>query len=764
MSAIAYYHFAFMSICLALFGLTVGAIIVHFFTKTMFQNYADMLRLLTLIFAAELIVHLYCITELRVFFFSEEGLVPIKKNLVLIFSSIVIPFIACGACLSLVFERYVRAANKIYFINLVGAALGCLLFIPTINFLGVINTYLVMIFVLMVAAHLFEREKVNIKYLAILFVLIISIIAANQRMDFLDLKWIKGFPTANFFYKKWNSYSFVRMIYGSKHGSPVGWSFAPNKLPELRATQIEQIHLDIDGGAGTSMNNFEKRDLSTVQFLRYDLTSLPYYLVKNGDVLVIGIGAGRDILTGLLFNQHSITGVEINKTIIDIHRTVLRKFNGDLSRHPKVKFVNNEARSYINASDKKFDIVQISLIDTFAATQAGAYALSENNLYTTEAIKTYWDHLKDDGMISISYWTIPYMLKIMGSATYALSESGIKNPRAHFILVHSDNPARTQGVANILIKKTPFTQNEIDIVKKYCDEMGFHFALSPQWSYSEEFAKVSDIRLIDKFVKASKENITPATDDNPFFFITTRLNFSNTLRNFKLFEVKKPEEILLSLFVLMLVLSLLFVIIPLVGLAVHQSFKDVPVFSFGTYFISIGLAFMFVEMTQMTRLSSFLGHPSYSLAVALFTFLLGSGIGSLFLGRTDGQKAIQTYLCLFLSLCVLSASCTAPLLHFSSKFPIEARIAIAVVFLFPIAFFMGMFLPQGMKLLNRKKAPVALFWGLNGAASVLGSILAMILQIKLGLSMAFCIGVGLYALAAILLLYLERRCFNKKLA
>lgn len=406
MSPIAFYHFAFMAICLALFGITVGAVIVHIFKKTLSQNHSEAIYVSSLIFSMTVMLNLACTSQLRAFQRDIQGhMIPENLNLAIIFLSMALPLICLGVCMSIVFDRYAKQANRIYFINLIGASLGCLMFIPLINFLEVVNTYILIAILGLVIAYIFRgsdnpQRKRFIIILSAIFLLIGGI---NQRTGFLELQWVKGTSNRHAFYKKWNSFSYVCLI-GKQTvlSQPQGWSFAPNKAAEIANIGIKQILLDIDGGAGTVMTDFHDRDLSKLGFLKYDITSMPYHLIDDGDVLVIGLGAGRDILTGLLFNQRSITGVEINDTILKIHRTIAAKFTGDLSRHPKVTFINDEARSYINASNKKFDIIQISLIDTLAASQAGAYALSENNLYTVQALETYWDHLTDRGILSIS--------------------------------------------------------------------------------------------------------------------------------------------------------------------------------------------------------------------------------------------------------------------------------------------------------------------------------------------------------------------------
>lgn len=761
MSAVLLYHFAFLAVCLALFGITVGAVIVHMFNKFLSRHFTGALCVASVLFSVTVLINLLCISQLRALSFSDEWQMILNyKNLTVILISIVLPLIASGVCMSLIFERYAKRANKIYFINLIGASLGCLLFIPLINLLEVTNSYIFLALGGLLAAYLFNPKSSNLKkILAVFSFLIIFTAFMNTQKGFLELQWIKGKTNEGYYYKKWNSFSYVRLEH-IKLKQPKGWSFGPKKFNELSKMYIEQRALDIDGGAGAFMTNFEHRDVNSINFLKYDVTSLPYHLINNGDALVIGVGAGRDILTGIITNQRSITGVEINETILNIHRTISSKFNGDLSRHPKVTFINNEARSFINSSKKKFDIIQISLIDTFAAAQAGAYALSENNLYTTEAIQTYWEHLTDQGMLSISYWSHPFMLKIIGAATMALDASGIQHPRPYFVMVHSVHPKIFTGVDTFLVKKTPFTDQELTAIKNFCDEMGFFLVLSPDETPHESLNQVSNIRSLDSYVQGSAINIAPATDDKPFFFLTTKFNFLKSLKEFKIFSLQ-AEGILISLLIIMLALTICFVLLPLTHLSINN-LSGIPVFSCSLYFIAIGIAFMFVELSQVTRLSSFLGHPVYSLALVLFSFLFGSGLGSYFLGAIHDNKKLIMASSLFILFCLFSTIFTTPVLYYFSKYAIPIRMIISVVLLFPLAFFMGMFLPQGIKILGHRDGPVALFWGLNGAASVLGSILSMIFQIQYGLKTTFFWGVVLYGLAIMLLIYLKSREWIKE--
>lgn len=495
------------------------------------------------------------------------------------------------------------------------------------------------------------------------------------------------------------------------------------------------------------MNHFYG-DLEKLKFLKYDVTAIPYYLVNNGEVLVIGVGTGRDILTGLVFDQKSITGVEFNEDILYVLNDLLGDFSGRLTQNQKVRFVNDEARSYLFSSEQNFDLIQISLIDTFAASLAGAYTLTENSLYTVEAFTVYLEHLKDNGFLSVSYWyhknKPENILKLTGLATRALQKLGIDNTRDHIVIVHKEGES---GVATLLVKKTEFSTNELLEIDKISKEMGFKVILSSQTSKDEAFAKMSDVKEITNFYKQYKRNIAPPTDDSPFFFLFNKI-YSKDFFKFNNFAKFRAESILFSLLVLMSVLTAAFILIPLIK---SSGFTSTPnnLFLYSVYFSSIGLAFMFIEISQMTRLSIFLGHPIYSLAIVLFALLVSSGIGSYFLGGIENPKKSTILFMIFILVCSVFLFLTKPALHYFSKYNIFIRLITSVAIIAPLGFFMGSFLPQGIRLVDRVKGPVPLFWGLNGAASVIGSILAMIFMITNGIRLTFLTGIILYVIAIV---------------
>ncbi len=762
MSVVAWYHFAFMAVCLALFGMTVGAVLVHRFKDILLVHFSQVLYLCSLLFSYALFINLLIVCFLPAFTNESAGdwrLIYHPLNIILIFISIALPLIGSGVIVALIFSRYAQQANIIYFYDLIGASLGCLSFIPLINQLGVVHAYFVLVLMGLLAAYLFQTQATRFQFrsLLMLAVLYSVFMAVGINGHVLELHWAKGKPDTKAFFKKWNSFSYIRLVNRGYDQSPDGWGFAPAKREEIRKTKIGQVYLDIDAMAGTVLTKFKDRDVGKLGFLKYDITALPYYLVHDGQVLIIGIGGGRDILTGLVFHEKSITGVEVNQTILDVHRHLLNDYSGDLSRYPGVTFVNNEARSYINASGRAFDLIQLSLIDTFAATQAGAYALTENNLYTVEAFKTYVRHLTGQGMLSVSYWMHPgspeAMLKLTGAASLALQDLGFHNPLDHMVIVLKDGKQDGRGVANLLLKRAPFTEADIQWVERYCRDMGFHLILSPHFVMDESFASMSDTASLKGYVQRYPLNIAPATDDRPFFFLLTRLNVLKYWQQGKWFDFT-PEYILFSLLDLMLVLSIVCLAIPL-RQNMGRPREGLSWAVFTVYFTAIGFGFMFIELSQLTRLSTFLGHPIYSLSIVLFSFLLSGGLGSHMLGSKDSKIFVFMYLTLFLLVCLFLAATIRPALEKYSSLGLPWRMAMAVSLVFPLGFFMGSFLPQGMRLLGQRQGAVALFWGINGASSVLGSILAMIVQISFGINAAFIGGVVLYAVATVCLMELK---------
>ena len=403
--------------------------------------------------------------------------------------------------------------------------------------------------------------------------------------------------------------------------------------------------MDIDSAAGTQILKFNG-NLEDVSYLQYEMTALGYRLLGTPGqpppspfhALVIGTGGGRDLLSALVFGATSVDGVEINPIIVnDVMRDKFREYSGGIYDRPNVRVAVEDGRSFVRRSPKQYDIIQASLVDTWAATAAGAYALSENSLYTVEAFDDYLDHLTDRGVLSVSRWVFDG-LRLISLAQEAGARRGW-NPSDRLAIIQHEN------VATFLLKKTPFTPEETQRLAGAADDLGFAVIYLPGRPV-RTFGDTRDdyVRLLQApdrhaFYRDYPLDVTPTTDDRPFFFNTTRLrNHSFVAPILRLVRNGRPApgecrsvghrrahrapgssgDLLVS------------------DRALHPRPAGGDVrgalgegwFRSLAYFACLGGAFMLIEVALLQRFVLLLGHPVYSLTVTLFSLLLGTGLGS----------------------------------------------------------------------------------------------------------------------------------------
>jgi hypothetical protein len=294
-----------------------------------------------------------------------------------------------------------------------------------------------------------------------------------------------------------------------------------------------------------------------------------------------------------------------------------------------VIFVNDEARSYIARTDEHFDVIEASYIDTWAAAAAGALSCTENSIYTVEAWNLFLKRLTPGGVLSFSRWykaELPaeaYRLTSLGVA--ALRMAGVADTRAHILMIRNlrqDQGYRgTLGAVTILIGKEPFTSAELDKIEAVTKQMRFDIVLSPRFAIDPVFAMLASGRD-DPMVSADLHvNLSPPTDNTPFFFYATPPREALSPRSFV-----KPGGIVGGLFLFVTLLVVLYILLPVLQTLARTTLAGaVPDLLF---FAAIGLAFMLIEISQMQRFMLFLGHPTYALSVVLFALLLSGGAGS----------------------------------------------------------------------------------------------------------------------------------------
>ncbi len=765
-SVTMYYHFAFVAISVTMFGMAVGAIAVYLRPYVFVQERVTRhLAIGSALFAVTIV--LSYLTHLAIPFVIEPSLVS-AYALALTYAALSVPFIMSGIVVSLALTRFPQQVGPLYAADLTGAALGCLAVGPLLRLADAPTAVLASAAIASVAAVLFAAERAangvtmssRLRRVSVALTALIAVaatangLAARRNVGWLRLMWVKGQYEARPLVERWNSFSRIRVIGDPNRViKPSGWGLSATLPPDRRA---RELHLDIDSYAGTELTAYSG-DPATVSHLKYDVTNVAHYLRPNSRVVVVGTGGGRDVLSALVFNQRQVTGVEINESIIGLVNRRFGDFTGHLDRDPRVRFVNDEARSYITRLDDRVDLIQISLIDTWAATASGAFVLTENSLYTTNAWRTFLDHLAPRGILSVSRWYYAdrpgEVYRLATLASTVLMERGVTRPGDHYAIVRARPPAAgngPDGVGTMLLSRDPLSAEDLDALEAVASRLQFEIVQSPRYSADDTFAAIASGSRLADAIAAHPLNIAAPTDDTPFFFHMLRLrDVFNTARWHDQGIVRFNMTAVGIVGVLMVTVTILTAACIVLPLMVARSLDGADIAPHLLYFGAIGLGFMLIEISQVQRLAIFLGHPVYSLSVVLFSLLLSSGIGSLATARlSDSPKSSTRVLVVLVVVLVAFGSITPLVVRYFDAQSIATRIAVSVAILLPIGLFMGMAFPIGMRrALSTAPSIAPWLWGVNGAASVCASVLVVVIALGAGISAAFWVGTACYAIA-----------------
>jgi hypothetical protein len=621
---------------------------------------------------------------------------------------------------------------------LTGGAAGCLVLIPLLDRLGAPGVVLTAAAASLVAAVLFAPAAARSRYAiggaVLMAVLLVGQLSGTVVFDVTDTK---GHVNDRVLFSKWNSFSRIG-VYERTHND---WSLSD----KFHGTLPDTRYMDIDSAASTPILHLEP-GFANVQYLRYELTAFAYQLKERKEApgfsaLVIGPGGGRDLVSALVFGARHVDGVEINPIIAnDVMRGQFREYSGGIYTDPRVRIVIDDGRSFVRRTPDRYDVIQASLVDTWAATAAGAYTLTENSLYTVEAFNDYLDHLTDDGVLTITSWVLDG-LRLVSLAQAACAARGLDASAQLAIVQHGQ-------VITFLLKKTPFTGPEVTRLQEAADGLGFHVLYAPgtdgrapliapdEWvdgTNTGAYARLITATDRQAFLAQSDWDLSPTTDDRPFYFHTTKLKnqLQTSFGSSMLFG--NGLSALLTLMMISAALVVLFVLAPLA-----MAGGPLPRGWFGWlgYFGALGAGFMLIEVSVLQRFVLLLGHPVYSLTVTLFSLLLGTGIGAALSRRLNERslaRSASIAVLLVAVLGILIIGVLTPLVAWAIPFARPVRIAIAVCTLVPIGMLLGIPMPTGLRLLQaRAPQMIAWAWGINGALSVLGATVAIFIAMNWG--------------------------------
>ncbi len=738
-SVILFYHFAFMAISIALFGLGAGAICSYWLTLDLRTNRWGLLGVFSTANAPVTVGALIVILNQRV---KIQLTAENALHLTTVYFAAAIPFFIAGVVISIAIASTIQNVHRVYFFDLAGAGTGCLLLIPLLNALGGPGTVIAAAAFYSLAGYFWFQAGGSPRraWLALAVSLGVGVLATdNARSHRIDVRFAKGESLSREIFVRWNSFSRVSVRPDDGAGNP---------------------SIVIDADAATSIPSFSLTEAASSfrDALLLGGPALPYRVRPGAKTLVIGPGGGYDIARALASGSKNVTGVEINPLIAnDIMRGVFAGRSQGLYFRPEVRIYVEDGRSYVRRSTEKYQVIQMTLVDTWASTAAGAFALSENNLYTVEAFVDYFEHLTDDGLLAITRWEFQpprESLRVVSLALAALGRLRAGNLASHF-LIGREGQRDLTGYGSkdtVLIKRTPFTADEIAHGRRALDDGRMDLVFAPAAHIDNPFTRLLESADAGTFERQYQYDITPVTDNRPFFFYTVRArDLWAFVRHARSEDVKLNMGVMMlfALLAVSLIATAMILAMPPLLLGAEIP-RDQTAFLFLTYFFGIGVGFIMIEVGLVQKFVLFLGRPTYSLTVVIFSLLLSSGLGSYYSARLIGDhdwrlcRAIVAIILLIAGL----AGLLSPVLRGAVGLPVPARCLLTTALLFPAGFLMGMPFPCGLKRLqSRFPNAVQWAWAVNSASSVLGSVAAVFFAIHLGLAQTLLLGAGAYIVA-----------------
>lgn len=722
-SAAIWYHFAFMAVAVALLGLGSAGLVAQFVFKQNFGKFNEnMIIVPSLLLVVSVPFSLYVmhimasnVSYLSVFMFLFT-----------------IPFFLIGFILSSAFTAFRAKVGRLYASDLIGASAGAVLVIVLLLTSGGEGAALITGIIAGAIAIKFSIVSKNRKKVAfssffasfaiILFVLnqLTGTFAIQTDPEALkDLPiYLRDHPEARLAKTQWNAFSRIDVVEGGKGDEGL----------------VAKIF--IDGGAGTNVISWDGSETS-----RQELTGwmhyLPFKMMTNPKVLVIGSGGGRDVVAAVISGSTDVTSVEINPLIYEIVKSYGEKA-GNVYNHQYVQSYVEEGRSFITRSQERFDMIYIPFVDTWASVSTGGLGVSENFLYTLEGFQQYYDHLTDRGKIVTVRWLIDTP-RFVSTYVKLLEQKGVPQDEVyrHLIVVTADSYDQDPSGTMVVFSKSPFTETEIGYYQDRFERFGYKSILIPDRVTREPYTQLLNGSIgLDDFYGLFSSKAHYVTDDSPYFL-----------------SYEKPvPRIVQDLLHASFVIVALFISIPFAWLS-KKSRK--LVFSHDTvtmisYFASLGMGFILIELSLLQKLTLMLGNPTATFAILLFTLLLSSGCGSFLSVRyvSSNVKKLAGALGGIITICLVYLFALQSVINAVMIHTFEIKVIASFAILIPVGILMGMPFPTGIRLITKSDNHfISWIWALNGAFSVLGSVLAVYLAITSGSSWAMALGVVIYGVA-----------------
>jgi hypothetical protein len=741
LSVTLWYHFGFLVISTALLGFGMSGVMLAIWRSLGSTARLDgALSLFALGFSALTVTSFWCIQRIP---FDPFALATDHRQWLFMpvyLIVVAVPFFFAGGAISLLLTRSGSAVNRLYAFDLLGAGLGCALVAWVMPHLGGSGSVLFSAFIGALAAVLFAGRAYLVPGVASGLAAIGLLFASfySDRVLPIHVGTFKAARAYSPIYSIWNIMSLVQVV----------------ERP-ASATGLHDRVLVIDAGTAATGIRDLRPNVGTVlekdPHAADDSSAVAYLGRPRARVLVIGSGAGSQVVQGLALHASSITAVEINPAINDIVASRMNDFWGGLFHQPEVHLITDEGRSFVRRSNDTYDtIISVHTISN-AAVASGAMSLTENYVLTREAFVDYLNHLSPDGTL---YFTRPeYQLpRLLATARQAFEQLGLGSLSNHVILDTGppERGGRKSFEASFLLKKSAFTPADLECVRAAADQTGDSSRIvlyAPDHiEPGSLYQQIVDAPDLNTVIHSTAIQLEPATDDKPFFNQHTRWSSIRWSMIRDLFSQDKAmaarlaledrpiaEVTLLVLFVQTSVIAAAFILLPLLlshstGLQWSVSWRWL------IYFAALGLAFIMVEIASLQHFLLFLGQPIYTYAVVLAALLMFTGLGSLFSERWPASVVVLRRVLPVIVLVIATWSLLTPaVFHLALGLPLAARVLIAVVLIAPLGFVLGMPFPLGLRNAVQQSATLGAWaWGVNGFFTVLGTVLALMLGMMAG--------------------------------
>lgn len=769
LSVAHYHHFSYLIISTALLGFAAAGTMVSLATGFFKKHHQVVLWIFALALAA--VIPLAFLLSQRIPF-DELQIIWDRRQIAYLggyYLLYMLPFFFAGGFVSLAFTVTVDNPQRVYFWNMTGSALGAAAAVLIMYASSPEKLVLAAGAAAAVAAFLLAAGLSRAHLLATL-VFAVTAVSALGLCEPLALKirvsphkvltQYAAFPGAQRLATRYSPLAKLDVVQAA------GIRYFPGLSIAYQGTLPQQILIVTDADGLSPINHFGgPQDPCHYDYLT---SALPYHLIGKPRVCIIGAGGGADVAQALALGASQITAVELNPQVIELVRNEFAEFSGGLYRRPDVLVASAEARNFLQMTRQHFDIISISLLDSFAAASAGVYALNENHLYTLEAVEKTLGRLSGRGLLSITRFLEPPpprdSLKMLATIAEALKARGATNPAQHIAMI------RGMTTVTVVASAAPLSDWQIAAVREFAGQRSFdlvhipglkpdevnRFNILPEPVYYNAVQQIISAGS-ETFLRNYVYNIRPATDDRPYFFDFFRFKaLPHLMRSLPGQWMRFSEWgylVLLAALAQAVLCASVFILLPMVLARPVRKIRTRAKLTALLYFLLLGLSYMFLEMGFIQKMTLFTGQPVFGAAVTLTGFLFFSGCGAILsprLAQTVNRRVRLAVLAILVVgvLQIVGLPRVFDWLMGSCRW---ARLCWALVLISPLAFFMGVPFPAGLAEVSRWSLPmVAWAWSINGFASVLAAVLGTTLAISIGFRALAVIALTGYALVGVI--------------